>query len=251
MKKSTAFYLLLAAVILTGASLSQAETYGGIDFPNGSLSFADAVIRYAPLHSGGPAPTEGTDPEAALGIPNYVSNHPETHATLGRGGLIELRFVNNYLVNDGGTGHDLHIFEVGPDVEDTFVAIRPTAETALLLDPALYDADGDGFYEIGKVYGSISSIDIDAVFPGHASQTLIFDAVQLIDDYYEGGSTGSTVGADIDAVGAIGSVRSCYYAIIGDLNGDCKVNLEDFAFMAENWLLDCNQTPDDLGCLPL
>lgn len=251
MRQTTVLFVMIAAVIFTCVPFSQAETYGGIEFPNGSLSFADAVLRYAPLHSGGPAPTQGIDPEAALGAPDFVSNHAETHATLGRGGLIELRFVNNFLVNDATGAHDLHIFEVGPDVEDTFVAIRPTPETALLLDPTLYDADGDGFYEIGKVYGSISSIDIDALFPGHDAQTLFFDAVQLIDDYNEGGATGTTVGADIDAVGAIGSVRSCYYTIVGDLNGDCKVNLEDFALMAQNWLLNCTQTPDDPACLPL
>lgn len=46
------------------------------------------------------------------------------------------------------------------------------------------------------------------------------------------------------------SVRDCIYSIAGDLNQDCKVDLEDFAMMARNWLLDCELTPDDPDCIP-
>jgi hypothetical protein len=124
--------------------------------------------------------------------------------TLGHGGLLELLFTDNFLTNSGDGQNDLHIFEVGPDVEDTFVAVRPTAATEALLGPA-FDADGDGFYEVGKVLGATSSIDIDAFFPGYGPGLLLFDAVQLIDDPCEGGAVGGTPGADIDAVGAIAS----------------------------------------------
>ena len=219
------------------------ETYRGIEFPNGPVSFADEVISYDPMFSGGPAPTKGTNPANALGIPDYVSGN-YMYGCLGRGGKIELKFTNNLLINSGSDADDLHVFEVGTDVEDTYVSIRPTAATAALL------GDGhDGYYEVGKVFGSTSSIDIDAYFPGYAAGELEFDAVQLIDDYYEGGTTGSTVGADIDAVGAIGSVRLCDYFIIGDLNYDCKVNLADLALMANNWLVDCNVDDSDPACI--
>ena len=125
--------------------------------------------------------------------------------SLGDGGLIELEFTDNLLTNSGNADFDIHIFEVGPDVEDTFVAIKPTAATAILLIPAIYDADTDGYYEIGKVAGATSSIDIDAHFPAAPAGTYTFEAVQLIDDTAEGGQTGDTVGADIDSVGAISS----------------------------------------------
>ena len=234
-------------IILIAVSFCYGETYKGINFPNGPVSFADEVILYDPLFSGGPGPTLGNIPSKALGIPDYVSSN-RLYATLGRGGKIELLFSNNLLVNSGSDGHDLHIFEVGPDVEDTFVAIRPTAATAALLGEG-HDADADGYYEIGKVFGATSSIDIDAIYPGFAAGELEFDAVQLIDDYNEGGSTGATVGADIDAVGAIGSVRLCNYFIIGDLNYDCAVNLEDIALMASNWLVDCKVDNSDPACI--
>jgi len=42
----------------------------------------------------------------------------------------------------------------------------------------------------------------------------------------------------------------CEYKLAGDLNGDCRVNLYDFAEMAENWLIDCNLDPNNPACVP-
>ena len=240
---------LLAAICFVNiivVSAAKAAVYGGIEFPEGAVSFADEVIRFEPLYSGGPAPTLNTNPQLALGVPEGLAVNKCT--SLGRGGLIELAFTNNALINSGNSDHDLHIFEIGSDVEDTFVAIRPTAETAQLLG-VQYDADNDGFYEIGKVYGSTASIDIDSVFPGFEPGQLVFDAVQLIDDYNEGNSSGNTVGADIDAVGAIGTFNLCSYYLVGDVNFDCAVDLVDFALMAANWLVDCNADSSDPACI--
>jgi len=41
----------------------------------------------------------------------------------------------------------------------------------------------------------------------------------------------------------------CNYVIAGDLNDDCKVNFADFAILAENWLVDCEVTPNDAACI--
>lgn len=35
----------------------------------------------------------------------------------------------------------------------------------------------------------------------------------------------------------------------GDLNGDCRVDFRDLAILMSNWLVDCNQHPDDPACL--
>jgi len=252
-KQKLVVSLIIGSVLCI--SSSYADTFGGIEFPNGAVSFADEVILYDPNYSGGPNPTEPTsiDPQDALGVPDFPdggSVGDEGAVSLGRGGLIELRFTNNFLVNSGNSTDDLHIFEIGPDVEDTYVSIRPTAETVLLLG-ASYDANGDGYYEIGKVSGSISSIDIDSFFSGYEAGELVFDAVQLIDDYDEGNTSGPTVGADIDAVGAIGSIRLCNYYLIGDLDYDCDVDLNDFALMASNWLVDCDIEPENPSCIPI
>jgi hypothetical protein len=200
-------WLCFGLLLLASTHTASAEIYGGIDFPEGPSSFADFVLTYDPLYSGGPGPSapQSLDPLDSLGIPDYENSADENYVTLGRGGLLELRFGDNLLTNSGSDLKDLHIFEIGPDVEDTFVAIRPLPETLALLDPS-GDANGDGYFEIGKVFGATSSIDIDLLFPGFLPGELAFDAVQLIDDPNEGQTSGSTVGADIDAVGAISSV---------------------------------------------
>jgi len=203
----TCFSTLFPAVLVLATwTNADGAIFGGIDFPDGAVSFADAVISYDPLFGGGPAPTDPNflDPSMSLGIPDYAA--PIGSVSLGKGGLLEVEFTDNLLTNSGDVGFDLHIFEIGPDVEDTFVAVRPTASTLGLLGLGpLDDANGDGFFEVGKVFGATSSIDIDAIFAGFGAGELLFDAVQLIDDPDEGRMTGSTVGADIDAVGAIAS----------------------------------------------
>jgi hypothetical protein len=183
-------------------------SYDGITFPDGDVSFADFVIRYDNAYGGGTIPTDPNflDPDAALGPPDYPDpSAPGTGSvSLGSGGLIQLLFWNNSLTNSGDTDDDLHVFEIGPDVEDTFVAIRPTVDTRSLLIGSYGGREiNDGFFDVGKVFGSTESIDIDSIFSGFGAGQLRFDAVQLIDDIDEGASRGSTVGADIDAVGAI------------------------------------------------
>jgi hypothetical protein len=170
--------------------------------------FADAVISYNPLFTGGPAPAAAyQNPARALGAPDPGGPLDPYYVTLGRGGRIELAFVDNLLTNSASAAADLWVYEIGPDVEDTFVAIRPTAATFALLG-AGFDANGDGFFEIGKVFGSTSTINIDAFFPAFAAGLLRFDAVQLVDDRNEGEASGTTVGADIDAVRALTSIAA-------------------------------------------
>jgi hypothetical protein len=193
-----------AASLIVAVPRANAVVFGGIDFPDGAISFADRVLRYDPALAGAP-PSDPTtrNPLEALGLPRV--SPPGQFVSIGHGGLLEVGFTDNVLTNSGNNGvFDLHVFEIGPAVEDTFVAIRPTAQTLPLLDPAA-DANGDGYFEIGKVFGGTSSIDLDVVFPGQAPGALRFDAVQLVDDYFEELSVppGGSAGADIDAVGAI------------------------------------------------
>lgn len=182
--------LLKLATAAMGVSLgfaAQATVYGGVDFPSGASSFADAVVSYDPTYGGttGPAIQYQT-PLEALGVP---TGSPNTgFVTLGQGGRIVLKFTDNSLTGSGSTGLDLWIFEVGPDVEDTFVDISK---------------DGNTWFSVGKVYGATSGIDIDAFGFGTSD---FFSYVRLTDDPDEGQrGSGGSVGADIDAVGAISS----------------------------------------------
>ena len=45
--------------------------------------------------------------------------------------------------------------------------------------------------------------------------------------------------------------NNCHFQLAGDINGDCKINIADLAIMAQGWLIDCDNTPDDPLCIPL
>jgi hypothetical protein len=177
--------LTLAVAMAVTSSYSIAEEFGGIVFPQGASSFADEVISYEPDYSGGPVPTRPgwSEPNEAIGPPDYGNS--DGAVSLGSGGRITLKFLNNQLTGSDSPEPDLHIFEIGPDIEDTFVEISQ---------------DGTSWYSVGKVFGATSSVDIDEFGFGSSDS---FSYVRLTDDPNEGNTSGDTVGADIDAVGAI------------------------------------------------
>jgi len=163
---------------------------GGTDFPEGAVSFADAVASFDPVIKSGQPFDRYMDPADALGVPDYTGDACATSAacetvSLGDGGSITLRFLDNVLTGSDSSAFDLWIFEAGPDVEDTFVEIS---------------TDGVAWTSVGKVFGSTAGIDIDAFGFGTSSA---FSWVRLTDDTNEGDQSGGSVGADIDAVGAI------------------------------------------------
>lgn len=171
--------------------------FGGVDFPQGISSFADTVISYQPAKPQQIA-AGAKHPINALGPPD------STNVSLGQGGKLTLGFTDNVLTNSATAKNDLWIFEVGPDVESTFVYVHPTPDTKPLLSPAL-DPDGDGYYAVGEIKGSTRGVDIDKAIPGFAPGKLRFDAILMIDDPNQGDGSPGTPGADINAVGAITS----------------------------------------------
>jgi hypothetical protein len=186
------FILMLCAVplILGAAGGAWAETFHGVDFPGGVASFADEVVSYNPVTYGasGQYPTERI-PGEALGAPDYAEGPGYDYVTLGPGGYLTLKFTDNSLSGSGSIANDLWIFEIGPDVEDTFVWVSK---------------DNVNWNAVGKITGGTRGIDIDAYGFGINDR---FSYVRLQDDPNEGQGigAGTTAGADIDAVGAISS----------------------------------------------
>lgn len=167
------------------------NSQGGTDFPEGAGSFADQLVDYSPVIQNGEPTEANRHAERAVGLPDYVSGGGCTSAeacafvSLGDGGSLTLRFTDNVLTGSDSSDLDLWIFEVGPDIEDTFIDVS---------------SDGSTWFPVGKVFGSTAGIDIDAFGYG-ASHSFAY--VRLTDDPDEGDQFGISVGADIDAVGAI------------------------------------------------
>ena len=53
MKRLNLFILMITLELSICVPILQAETFGGIEFPNGAVSFADEVIDYNNIYSGG------------------------------------------------------------------------------------------------------------------------------------------------------------------------------------------------------
>jgi len=156
---------------------------GGAEFPQGAISFADSLVSYTVGRGGVTA--ENKVPSRALGVPDSTAGSATHSVTLGDGGNIVLEFIDNRLTGSGNNAFDIWIFEVGPDVEDTFIDISK---------------DGVNWTSVGKVFGSTAGIDIDKFGFGTAD---LFRYIRLTDDTNEGDQVGPSAGADIDAVGAI------------------------------------------------
>ena len=186
---------LLAAtlVFLAAPAAAQAKCYVDrgvkVCFPKGDISFADRVISFSPGKPT-PHPMYG-DPAEALGPPNF---NPATamslkvkqkSTSLGCGGTIVLQFTNNALVDVPGA--DLYVFEIGGDVEPSRLWISK---------------DGQTWIDIGRIRGATAAIDIkNFVQPGDR-----FRYVRLTD--LKSHCARIWGGADIDAVGAIGTVAA-------------------------------------------
>lgn len=174
-----------AILLLSTAAMATPVTYDNVTFPDGDVSFADAVVSYNPALGGIPPATQYQDDSEALGAPDVSGG--SGFVSLGAGGQIVLRFTDNSLTGSGDAADDLWIFEIGPDIEDTTVDISK---------------DGVNWFSVGSVGGSTAGIDIDDF---GFDATDFFSYVRLTDVYGEGNTSGASVGADIDAVGAISS----------------------------------------------
>jgi OmpA-OmpF porin, OOP family len=195
--------LAFAGVATAAYAQDMSRTYKdsrgkAIVFPLGDASFADEVVSFA---VGTPPPRDKrfTTPETALGPPDYNPKRtlPPTGVALGCAGTLTVRFTDNVLHDVPGP--DLYVFEVGPQIEPMKLAISP---------------DGTAWTEVGTISGGTATIDIATlVKPGER-----FRYVQVTD--LKRGCGGQFAGADVDAIGAIGSTLQLSFdaAVLFDFN---------------------------------
>ena len=148
--------------------------------PLGLLSFADKVVNFVPGEKPSKAPFDY--PPSALGEPNYRSTSSADFISIGCNGVLTLQFTDNILVDVEGI--DLYIFEVGPFVERTELAISQ---------------DGTNWIDVGVIEGSRADVDI-APFVQKGDK---FPFARLTNASDSCGGYHS--GADIDAVAAVGA----------------------------------------------
>ncbi|MEZ4334130.1 MAG: thrombospondin type 3 repeat-containing protein [Myxococcota bacterium] len=142
-------------------------------------AYADAVNVFSPVIVAGEPIAPNLDPAQSLGPPDLQT------VSLGSGGKLTVRFVDNVLTGSGDALPDLRIHEADPQLEGSHVAVS---------------ANGASFTSVGTIAGGTQSIDLDA-YGFDAGDQLFF--VRIIDDAAQGPTGGPSVGADIDAVEAL------------------------------------------------
>ncbi len=179
---------LLFITLLSISTFAQEKEYdngrgGKVKLPLGDLSFVDKVIEYK---TGNPAPiAANSNPEDAIGIPNFNQLEVTGFVSLGSGGELLLAFTDNALVNIDGP--DLYIFEMGKYVEETYLYVSKDARK---------------WVNVGKISGGNALVDIgDSTKIGE-----IFTYIKLVDAKTTTKDK-QWPGADIDAVAAIGSAK--------------------------------------------
>ena len=165
---------MIVSIILLKSPSAKAEVYGGVEFPLGAISFADEAVSFTP----------GEQTGAPYNIKNNALNVPDkNHVSLGNGGILVVKFTDNFLVDTDGD--DLYVFEYGDRVEAFKVEISK---------------DQSNWIDLGVWEGQPLSLDIsDKINPGDK-----FSYVRLTDANKKE-SRFPTGGADIDAIGAIGT----------------------------------------------
>ncbi len=193
---------------ILGGTVSRVEPQPAISilgdfYADGALSFADLAPSnlYNPRAGGGPVPIAGLQvPGNAVGAPDYTGvGEPlagEGVVSLGRGGVLVVQFTDNFLTASDDARPDLAIYEVGiPELVRVEVS-----------------ADGVNYTSVGTASFNNRYIDLDQFGFNSLSQ---LQYVRLTDEPGEGPTSGDSVGADIDAVGALSSRPGLRYGTGG------------------------------------
>lgn len=156
--------------------------------------WADRLVSFK---MGKPAAKVCLDPQTTVGKPDFATKRSvKTCLSMGHRGELILEFVDNRLVD--GPGDDLVLFEVGPAVEPTDIAIS---------------IDGKTWLSVGQLKGAKSTVDIGPSLPSHERyrdrphpDQPLFRFVKITDAGAGLSNKSQKAGADIDAVGALNSV---------------------------------------------
>lgn len=180
---------LLAVILAAGASAQPdggtgrhyPDGHGGkVYFPMGDRSFADELVSFSAGDPDGGAAS--AIPESVLGVPDWDDGGGEEALTLGCMGDLVVAMTDNSLIDVPGP--DLYVFEIGPDTEATAMAISD---------------DGEDWIRVGRIAGGKAEVDIAP----YVDAGTAYRYVRLVD--LKQACKSRTPGADVDAIGAIGS----------------------------------------------
>lgn len=200
---SAILMLSVLPILMFMIALNQVETFEGLQFPQGGISFADEVVYYKPDNDSEPIQLTSFkdglyNPFAALGIPNlqhdkrfFFFEQARNVVNLGKGGSLSLKFTDNLLSGNGNSDHDLWIF----------IGKQPTKALAVAISQ-----DGTIWHNVGYVDHQQGGIDLDH-WGWHKNDFFSYVrlSLEIPTEHPAQYSQSDTVA--IDAVGAITSVK--------------------------------------------
>ncbi len=230
MRKQITTFLISTLLSLAGYVYADPLLVRGVSFPQGLISFADEVVEYK---SGNGAQEPVINPEAAIGVPDFIDDNCKKcqDVSLGAYGVLTLKFVDNYLTTSGDSSLDLWVFEVGSRVEATKVDIS---------------TNGKDWIDVGNVAGATSGVDIDAFKRNGIKEDIKYRYIRLTD--LDGQGKPPYKGADIDSVGAISAATKEIRDLVKTIEDNNFVDF-DIAFEGNHWRLQDVTRPelDKLG----
>ena len=150
--------------------------------------------------------------------------------------------------------YQVRFLETGPG------AVPYTCYQGTCLIEAVDDANGilsvDAYYSNGEHDESIMNCSVGPGNEFHLDDDTVPDGIISPDKNLifapEYRYKNPPIREDYDWLGGIFLIRmpnaDCTYLLDGDLNRDCRVDLNDFSILAAKWLLNCNDTPLDPAC---
>jgi len=174
-------FLIISTSTFAQIGRTYSDGHGGrIFFPFGDISFADDLVSF---NKGNPFQAEEySNPHKALNIPDNDGSGDKNSTGIGHGGELIVKFTDNTLYDIDG--YDLYVFEIGGALEPVDVYISK---------------NGVEWVSVGKTGGGFSKIDISE----YVNKTDVFRYVKIVD--VKDDASGEWPGAEIDAIGAIGS----------------------------------------------
>lgn len=206
LKKAALFSIILILsilpVLILTVAFNQAQTYKGLQFPQGGISFADEVIYYQKDAYSAPfdLSSEQETPHhslKALGIPNAKNKSflflekPNNTVKLNPSGTLSVKFTDNLLSGNGNFQSDLWIFSSEPLKHPLTVAISQ---------------DGMVWYDLGYVDAQQGGIDLDHKGWGEKD---FFSYVRLTYELpvVQQAPANTANSIEIDAIGAMTSLK--------------------------------------------
>jgi hypothetical protein len=136
------------------------------------------------------------------------------------------RGFTNAAFSDFGGAPVGHSYADGQYWDDTFYAIPPQADSV----------------KVTLYYQSTSKEFVEFLRDENSTNTL---GQEIYDLWNDNGKCPPEVMQSTTI-----ELNVCPFALTGDLNDDCRTDLEDVAILASRWLVDCWQNPEDPACVP-